>query len=147
MTKIPSKNLVLYADDDPDDLTLVTEAFQKYSHNVEVVTVNDGIEALSYLKNLPEEEPSPCLVILDINMPRLGGKDVLKRVREIDRFEETPIILFTTSSMQQDKEFAVRYKAGFLSKPIDVRQMEVITDLFIDHCTEEIRKNIKRRGK
>ncbi len=146
MTKsIPPKNIVLYADDDPDDLQLVHEAFSRYASNVDVVTVRDGTEAISYLKNLSEYDPTPCLIILDINMPRMSGKEALIKLRQITRFEEVPVMLFTTSSMPVDSDFAKRYKAGFLTKPIDMKQMDVITDQFIDHCTEEIRKNIRRQ--
>ncbi len=148
MTKsIPPKNIVLYADDDIDDLQLVQEAFSRYSSNVEMVTVTDGTEALSYLKNLSEFDPTPCLIILDINMPRMSGKEALMKLRQFARFEEVPVMLFTTSSMPIDITFAARYKAGFLTKPIDIRQMDVITDQFIDHCTEEVKKNIRRQIK
>lgn len=148
MTKsIPPKNIVLYADDDPDDLQLVRDAFTQYSTNVEVITVRDGTEALAYLKSLGEYDPKPCLVILDINMPRLNGKEALIELRKTEQFENTPVVLFTTSSLPLDKTFAERYKAGFITKPIDARQMELITDNFIEHCTEEIRKNIRKQMK
>ena len=144
MTKIPPKNLVLYADDDPDDLQLVKEAFSKYASHVEVMTVNDGLEVLSFLKGLSHEDPSPCLVILDVNMPRLNGRETLKQLRKMDRYEEVPVILFTTSSLPVDQEFAHKHNAGFISKPLNARQMDLITDQFIEHCTEEIRKQIRR---
>lgn len=146
MTKaIPPKNIVLYADDDIDDLQLVQEALMQYSSNVEVVTVTDGVQALAYLNNLSPLDPTPCLVILDINMPRLDGKEVLMKIRASERFKELPVVIFTTSAMRFDKDFATRYKAGFLTKPIDIRQMAVIADQFIDHCTEEVRKNIRNK--
>jgi len=138
------KNIVLYADDDSDDLELVQEAFSRYSNNVEVVTVRDGSQALSYLNRLADEDPAPCLIILDVNMPVLNGKEVLRRLRNVDRFEAVPAVLFTTSSLPQDQNFARRYNAGFVTKPLDVAQMEVITELFIDHCADEIKKSIRR---
>jgi CheY-like chemotaxis protein len=145
MTKpsIP-KNIVLYADDDSDDLELVQDSFSLYSNNVEVVTVRDGSQVLSYLQTLKEDEPVPCLIILDINMPVINGKEVLKKLRDLPRFETIPVVLFTTSSVHQDKGFAEKYNAGFVTKPIDVTQMELITELFIDHCADEIKKNIRR---
>ncbi len=146
MTKsIQPKNIVLYADDDPDDLMLVIEAFRNYSDRVEIITVNDGVEALSWLKNLSDFDPRPCLVILDVNMPRLNGKETLVQIRSIERFTDLPVVLFTTSSLPPDHAFARRYKAGFITKPIDARQMERITDEFIEHCTDEIKKNIGRK--
>src|SRR5687767_14968446 len=138
------KNIVLYADDDSDDLELVQDSFSLYSNNVEVVTMRDGSQALSYLNRLSDDDPLPCLIILDINMPVINGKEVLKNLRDLPRFETVPVVLFTTSSLPQDEKFAKKYKAGFVTKPLDISQMEVITELFIDHCADEIRKNIRR---
>ncbi|MDQ3551274.1 MAG: response regulator [Bacteroidota bacterium] len=138
------KNIILYADDDPDDLELVQEAFRKYAANVDVLTATDGSQALSYLLSINDGDPSPCLIILDINMPMLSGKDVLVRLRQEERFEATPVVLFTTSSMSLDAQFAKHYNAGFITKPLDSGQMRKITEQFIRHCTEDIQKLIKR---
>lgn len=139
------KNIVFYADDDADDLELVQDAFDRYSNNVEVVTAKDGVQALSYLQSLNEQALTPCLIILDINMPMLNGRDVLRKIKEIPPLASVPVVLFTTSSSSLDKEFARKYNAGFITKPLDVSQMKIITDLFIDHCSDEIKKNIRKR--
>jgi len=140
MNSLP-KNIIVYADDDPDDLDLVKEAFSKYSQNVELVTFDDGGSILAYLSSF---ENTPCLIILDINMPILDGKEVLVRLRKIDQYESTPVVLFSTSCLPTDKIFAGQYNAGVVAKPLAMQQMETITDLFIDHCTEDIRKRIRR---
>jgi CheY-like chemotaxis protein len=148
MTELkPHKHIILYADDDIDDLQLVKEAFTQYAKNVEVVTVRDGVEALSYLNNINDGELIPCLIILDINMPKMTGKEALMKLRQQDKFKNIPAMLFTTSSMPLDKDFATKYNAGFITKPIDVRQMEVITDKFINHCTQEVQKHLRRQEK
>jgi CheY-like chemotaxis protein len=139
------KHVVLYADDDPDDLMLVKEAFDRYADNVEVVTTTDGEQALSYLASLDHFEPAPCLIILDINMPRLDGKEALKKLRTLPRYADIPVVLFTTSSYTLDREFARQHKAGFITKPLDVRQIESIADQFVQHCTDEIKKNIRKK--
>lgn len=140
----PTKSIVLYADDDPDDLQLVREAFEQFSANVEVVTARDGTEALSYLMGLSPLDPTPCLVVLDINMPRMDGKETLVRMRALERFSDVPVVMFTTSSQPLDRSFAERFSAGFITKPIDVRQMERITGEFIEHCTDEVKRTIRR---
>ncbi|HYH14987.1 MAG TPA: response regulator [Flavisolibacter sp.] len=146
MTKsITPKSIVFYADDDPDDLQLVQDSFAQYAKNVEVVTASDGSQALSYLDNLSDLDPTPCLIILDVNMPVFDGKQVLTRLRQKERFEQVPVVLFTTSSQPLDQNFAAKYNAGFITKPLSMHQMEQITDQFIDHCTEEIRKKIRRQ--
>jgi CheY-like chemotaxis protein len=147
MTKSAApKNIVLYADDDTDDLELVQDSFSLYSNNVEVITARDGSQALSFLHRLDDNDPAPCLIILDINMPVINGKEALIKIREMPRFESIPVVLFTTSSLPVDKGFASKYNAGFVTKPLDVMQMEIITELFIDHCADEIKKNIRRQS-
>ena len=141
--KQPDKKTIVYADDDPDDIELLKEAFYCMTENVELITCSNGAETLDYLKALSPQEPTPCLIILDINMPILGGKETLSRLRSIDRFVETPVVLFSTSSQTHDKDFARQHKAGFISKPLDIREMAKIADSFIDHCTEEVKKSLR----
>jgi CheY-like chemotaxis protein len=146
MTKaISPKHVVLYADDDPDDLTLVKEAFDQYSNNVDMITASNGGEAFTQLKKLAENEHLPCLIILDVNMPVVDGKELLIKLRHMKEFSDTPVVLFTTSSSPVDIDFAKKYNAGFITKPLNMQQMEMITDQFIDHCSEEIRKKISKK--
>ncbi len=144
LTPATPKNIVFYADDDTDDLELIKDAFARFTNNVEVVTAKDGVQALSYLKSLNLLTPTPCLIILDINMPVLNGRDVLKRIKELSHLSSVPVVLFSTSSSTLDQEFARKYDAGFVTKPLDMSQMEVITELFIDHCSDEIKRNIRK---
>jgi CheY-like chemotaxis protein len=147
MTKLSqTKNVVIYADDDPDDLEFVKDSFARYSPYVEVVTARDGVEALSILSELSPMEPTPCLIILDINMPRLNGKETLLDIRKMKRYESVPVVLFTTSSLPADKNFASKHNIGFITKPLNSSQMELITDQFIEHCTDEVKKNIRRNA-
>jgi len=141
---IGEKYLIVYADDDPDDLELVTDAFRNFTSNVRVEVFFDGVSALSYLKNLSSLDDTPCLIILDINMPRMDGKECLKKIRETESLIHVPVVLFTTSVSERDKEFASRYKAGFISKPLSASQMELITQKLVEHCTDDIRKLISK---
>ena len=135
-------HLVLYADDDLDDIKLVEEAFSETTDNVELVTKFNGIELLKYLNNLHQVDPNPCLIILDVNMPKMNGKDTLLRIREMDRFRHIPVVLFTTSSADNDKLFAYKHNAGFITKPLNNQQMKLITDEFIQHCTDDVKRSL-----
>ena len=146
MTHTPlPKHLVLYADDDPDDIEFVENAFSSATENVELITAYNGVDALNFLKSLDTFDPDPCLIILDVNMPGMNGKDTLVNIRQLDRFSKVPIVLFTTSSLDQDVKFARKYNAGFVTKPLDSVQMERITDVFIQHCSDQVRKDIRKR--
>jgi len=142
---LPPKHLVIYADDDPDDLELVRDSFDKYAQNVELISFEDGRKALQYLLGLAQQRKTPCLIILDINLPGLDGKEMLKTIRTIPHFKDTPVVLFTTSSQPSDKAFARNLDAGFMTKPLSYEQMDLITEQFIEHCAEDIRKKIRRQ--
>ena len=143
---LPPKSLVLYADDDPEDIELVSEAFQSYAQNVELLTFSDGIELLNFIETIDPFHASPCLFILDINMPRLDGKETLRRLRRIGSFSEVPAVLFSTSSMPADASFAKNFNAGFVTKPLHTNQVHMIIDEIIDHCSDEVKKNIRRKN-
>jgi CheY-like chemotaxis protein len=146
MTKsIPPRHLVLYADDDEDDLQLVREAFDNYASNVEVLTFPDGISLLKFLEKREPLTPTPCLIIVDINMPVLNGKETIKEIRELDVYQDIPIVLFSTSSLPFDKKFAEKNNAGFLTKPLNTEQLAMIAEQFLDYCTDDIRKNIQKK--
>jgi CheY-like chemotaxis protein len=138
----PHRLIVLHADDDPDDIQLVREAFAVHTRNVDVVSLHDGLETLAWLKALGATDQKPCLIILDINMPRMDGKETLQHIRTMVQFDAVPVMLFTTSTQHFDQDFARRHKAGFLTKPIDDRQMGAIIKNFLAHCAEDVRNEI-----
>ncbi len=141
---LPPKSLVLYADDDADDIELIIAAFNDHSQNVELITFADGLQLLHYIENIDPFQPAPCLIILDINMPRLSGKETLIRLRLINGFEDVPAVLFSTSSMPTDHAFAKSYNAGFVTKPLLTQQVHIIIDQLIDNCTDEVKKKIRK---
>ena len=140
---IETRHLVIYADDDPDDVELVEDAFSAYKGHVKLATFPNGELALQFFQK--NTEVTPCLIILDINIPGIGGKEVLKKIRQMDKLQKVPAVLFTTSNSVRDMEFAMHYNAGFITKPLDINQMEVIAEKFIDHCSNDIRERIRKQ--
>ena len=137
-----SKSIVFYADDDEDDREFVAEAFQLYD-DIELKMFTDGTELLRHIDVRPH--PLPCLVILDINMPKVDGKDALRILRQKPGYENIPAVLFTTSTLPADSYFAKHYNAGFITKPLDLRQMTSIVEQFLDYCTDEDKVKFKRK--
>jgi CheY-like chemotaxis protein len=137
-----TKHIILYADDDQDDQQLVIQAFEKYNHNVNIETASNGVEALKYLKNLSIYQQHPCLIILDINMPKMDGKETLMKIRQTDKLKDIPVVLFSTSASGKDKEFAHKWDADFISKPVTYTELISIADEFIKHCGYDVNQSI-----
>jgi CheY-like chemotaxis protein len=132
------KNIVLYADDDPDDQYIVQEAFLQFDASIEVVCLPNGKKAMDYLDKLLAAQLLPCLVILDINMPVQDGKKTLQQIRESELLKNLPVVLFTTSSNPADETFAYQHRAGFITKPTAVNDLQSIASHFISHCRGEL---------
>jgi CheY-like chemotaxis protein len=149
MTKsLPPKSLVLYADDDLDDIELVRDAFEEYAQGIQLLTFKDGSELLRFVKELKDFEPLPCLIILDINMPNMDGKQTLSALRRMDRYEAVPIVLFSTSTLPSEAAFAKSFGAGFVTKPLHTVQINQLVDQMIHHCTDDVKSFFKsRKGK
>lgn len=145
MTKaIPPKSLVLYADDDADDHMLVRDAFEDFESVIDLVPFDNGSELLNYLKDLQPFQPHPCLIILDVNMPVMDGKQTLRRIRQMQQFANTQVVLFTTSTMPAEMAFAAEYNAGFVTKPLHFQHMDLLVDQFIEHCSPQMRDRVQR---
>lgn len=141
--QLQPRHIILYAEDDEDDRMLLQETFQRFYTSVKLACVHDGRKAIAYLESLNVIEPEPCLIILDINMPLMDGREALQQIRNMERFKDVPVVMFSTSSQISDKEFAAKYDAAFITKPIDFNQMNFIVDVFINHCSENVQKSIR----
>ena len=130
----PHRHMVLYADDDGDDIDFVESAFSSTTNNVELVTTQDGIETIEFLEKLSTMDPDPCLIILDVNMPKLNGRQTLLRIKQNDQLSNVPLVLFSTSSDPRDKEFAKRNGASYVVKPFSYENLKSVVQWFIDQC-------------
>jgi CheY-like chemotaxis protein len=147
MHKVTStKHVLVYCDDDKDDLSLVADALQPYKDSIELCLFERGYDAHKYLLQLEKRGEKPCLIILDMNMPGIAGRELLPIVRSIPFFDDVPVVLFTTSSSQNDYHFALQYNAGFITKPMTYKQMDIIAEQFLSHCSNNIREKIKRKA-
>lgn len=112
---------ILCVDDDEDDLLFVKEAIQSQDHQFNIMAANSGQEAITYLKDCLDREELPCLVIMDINMPGMDGKQAIKKIREISQLQQVPIAVFTTSSQLSDQKYFEGSGIHFFTKPFDYK--------------------------
>lgn len=128
---------ILYVDDDMDDLLLIADAFEKYTDHLRVIHARNGQEGLSKLQAMNKQGSLPCLVILDINMPVMSGKEMLQHLRKDKHLSHLPVILFSTSSNPDDKLYARTYDADYITKPVNYSDLESLVSEFVTKCKYE----------
>ena len=112
-----AKRKILWADDDPDDLMLMRQVLQEMDSNYEIVEVNNGRKALDYLQEASSNNLLPCLLILDMNMPIMDGKETLAQIKADEKLKDLSIVVFTTSSSKLDKLFCQKHNVEMVTKP------------------------------
>jgi len=120
---IPHEKFVLCVDDDVDDRLIITEAIKDADPSLVVLEAKNGIEAREFLEEARTSGKFPCLVILDINMPLMDGKETLKEMMKDDVLKRLPVVFFSTSSNPRDKSFSKEYGVDLVTKPANYRSM------------------------
>jgi len=106
---------ILIVDDDADDLQFFSDAIAEIDSNVSCITAYNGIEALQALE---AANPRPDYIFLDLNMPRMGGKQCLRHIKKNPLFQSIPIIIYSTSRRPEDVEEVREAGAtAFIIKP------------------------------
>jgi CheY-like chemotaxis protein len=124
---------VLLVEDDPGDVLMTREAFGHYKIQNELHVVTDGEQALQFLRRTGDYEgaPRPGLILLDLNLPRRDGLEVLAELKADPELKVIPVVILTTSQAEQDilRSYALHANA-YVSKPVDFeRFMEVIQQI------------------
>lgn len=123
--------IILLVEDNPDDVKLTLRALRKSNIKNEVVVAEDGVKALDYLFGTGEYAGRntgvmPQVVLLDLNMPRLGGIEVLQRIRSDERTKLLPVVVLTTSTEDADRVESYCLGANsYVRKPVDFNQFAV----------------------
>lgn len=125
---------VLLVEDNEDDIELTLEALEDSKVRMEIHVVSDGISAMAFLRREGEyaDKPRPDLVLLDLNLPLMDGRETLKKIKEDPDLTEIPVVVLTTSVDDGDILSAYQQHANcYISKPVDfskfteiIRQIE-----------------------
>ncbi|TVR76489.1 MAG: response regulator [Chitinophagaceae bacterium] len=126
--------IILIAEDDPDDCLMLEEAFSELNAECNLFFVNDGEELLQYLKGIKkysdrERYPLPNIILLDLNMPKVDGREALKTIKNDENLRLYPVIVFTTSDAEGDIDCT--YDSGvncFIQKPNSFKELKVIVN-------------------
>lgn len=126
-----SKFLVMFlVEDDPGDQKLVKNALASQEAPIELRIVSNAEEALNYLRRSKDgsmENPRPSLILLDLNMPGMGGKEFLRCIKADEEFNDIPVVVLTTSDSEYDiNECYKLHAAGYIQKPVNIQELKKI---------------------
>ena len=126
---------ILMVEDDPADVRLTREALKNKKVHTTMNTVADGLEAMAYLRKEGSyaDMPRPDLILLDLNMPRMDGREVLSELQKDPGLRSIPVIVLTTSEGEEDILSAYEMNANcYITKPVDWKQFIRVVELIED---------------
>jgi CheY-like chemotaxis protein len=128
-TPTPDPLEVLVVDDDSGDVLMIEEALDGHDIPSRIHVVSDGVEALAFLRQEQPHTgaPRPHLILLDLNMPRMDGREVLAVVKGDEELRSIPVVVLTTSALDEDvlRSYELRANA-FVTKPVDLDRFTAI---------------------
>ena len=124
---------VLLVEDDPGDVLMTREAFADNKVTNRLAVVSDGVSALEYLRKEGEyaDVTTPDLILLDLNLPRMDGREVLSALKQDERLRSIPVVVLTTSEAEEDivRSYSLHANA-YVTKPVDFdRFIEVVRQI------------------
>ena len=129
---------ILLVEDNPADIRLIKEIFKDFTTQNKIHVVNNGIAAMDFLykKGEYKNTPRPDLVLLDLNLPRKDGREVLVEIKEDESLKSIPVIILTTSSAPEDISETYSYANSFITKPANldsfIKVLKSLEDFWID---------------
>jgi CheY-like chemotaxis protein len=135
---------ILLVEDDPADALLIEDALLEAGEGRTLTQVTDGVEALDYLRD--PERARPDLIVLDLNMPRMNGRELLAILKRDDRLRAIPVVILTTSSAPDDITDAYRgHVNAYVTKPVNLddftRAVHSIDSFYLRTATRVPRDN------
>lgn len=127
--------IVLCVDDDPDDRELIRSAVFNVDASYRMAFATNGSEAIKYLVDSINLE-LPCLIILDINMPVMDGRQTILEIKKIPELREIPIVVFSTSSHPSDQRFCEKMGVEMVTKPASLKQISQEAKKILHYCED-----------
>ena len=118
---------ILSVEDNPADVMMIQEMFREGNLRTELEFVKDGADALDYLfqRGSFTSANAPDFILLDLNLPKVDGKEVLKEIKKHPTLREIPVIVFSSSSRREDVQSSYNlYANAFVTKPRDLQEFE-----------------------
>lgn len=122
------RSYFLYAEDDEDDIDIMKEMVNRQQLPNKLVCVNNGFDLLEHLQQVQQEAPYPCLIILDMRLPKLNGIETLELLRTDDLYRLIPVVIFSSKLSEIEKERCRTLGAEVLLKPLTYTDWQDVFD-------------------
>ena len=125
---------ILHIDDDPDDQQLFKSAIKRVDAYSEIVVAENGAEGIEYLLLMKEQNTLPCIIVLDINMPKVNGRETCLAIKKDNVLAAIPLIIFSTSNSALDRLFFENKDVVYITKPTEFDQIVEVANELLDKC-------------
>lgn len=126
---------ILLIEDNPGDVRLIQEAIKASGYDIDLYVLTDASEAIAYLQNNrigSEACPKPDLILLDLNLPKIDGREILAMVRQDEKLKTIPVIILTISQAEEDiNQCYTMYCNCYIRKPFEIDQLIQLIDCII----------------
>ena len=133
---------VLLIEDSPGDVRLTREVFRDANRSIRLHVASDGVEAMAYLRRegINLHAPRPDLILLDLNLPKMDGREVLAHIKEDDKLKLIPTVILTTSDAEADILQSYQLQANcYLIKPVQLDAFETLVKSINDFWLTEVK--------
>jgi two-component system, chemotaxis family, response regulator Rcp1 len=140
---------VLLVEDSPGDVRLTREAFRDANKSIHLHVACDGLEAMAFLKNegTYANAPRPDIILLDLNLPKMDGREVLAHIKEDEHLKTIPVVILTTSLAEVDIVKSYQLLANcYLSKPVQLEEFEALVKSINDFWLREVKLPSQRKS-
>jgi chemotaxis family two-component system response regulator Rcp1 len=140
---------VLLVEDSPGDVRLTQEAFREANRAIRLHVACDGVEAMAYLRKQGPHAgaPRPHLILLDLNLPKMDGREVLAHIKEDENLKTIPTVILTTSEAESDILISYKLQANcYLSKPVQLDEFEAIVRSINDFWLTKVQLPLQARN-
>jgi CheY-like chemotaxis protein len=141
---------VLLVEDNPGDVRLIQEVFRDANMSIHLHVASDGVEAMAFLKckGAPPHAPRPDIILLDLNLPKMDGREGLAHIKADGSLKMIPTIILTTSESEVDIVKSYQLQANcYLTKPTQLDAFESVVKSFNDFWLTEVKLPQQRQGR
>lgn len=129
--------MILHIDDDEDDLSVFKDALTLLDIPVTLRQEKNAELAFSFLQSARAKHELPCLIVVDLNMPGISGKELIAMIRNQPHLDAIPIFAFTTSTLPSDKDYCACFQVKCITKPLYFEHLKNIISDMLAHCNLE----------